>query len=168
MQGIPAVSQLPSRIKTMHRIVSRRSGYWNCRRGIRSATNCSGLRMSARVQPRLFGEISSMSALARFADSSRTSREIREMPKAIVSRCSNVRPRKAELFDYLVLPLLGCRICLEQATQILLPLDTPREVFCKDLLEGLPRIDDERIDARCGSTLLTTRCATRWASVFVF
>src|SRR5262249_25434505 len=45
------------------------------------------------------------------------------------------------------------RICLEQATQILLPLHTPREVFCKDLLEGLPRIDDERIDAQTGILL---------------
>jgi hypothetical protein len=43
-----------------------------------------------------------MSALDRFSDSSRTSPEVREVPRAAVSRCSNMRARKANLLDHLV------------------------------------------------------------------
>src|SRR5262245_5512580 len=42
-----------------------------------------------------------MSALARFADSSRTSPEVREVPSPVVSRCSKRVP-VARLFDHLV------------------------------------------------------------------
>jgi hypothetical protein len=43
-----------------------------------------------------------MSALAQFADSSRTSREVREVPLPAVSSCSNIRVRKPGLLDHLV------------------------------------------------------------------
>src|SRR5262245_2895728 len=39
---------------------------------------------------RSFGDVGSMSALAHFADSSRTCREVREVPKPAVSRSSNM------------------------------------------------------------------------------
>ena len=42
-----------------------------------------------------------MSALARIADSSQTSREVREVPEAAVSRCSNTHA------EFLTLPPRG-------------------------------------------------------------
>jgi len=42
------------------------------------------------------------SDLAPIADMSEPRRHFRVVPKAVVSRCSNVRARKAELFDHLV------------------------------------------------------------------
>jgi len=44
----------------------------------------------------------SMSALAHFADSSRTSREVRQVPGADLSRCSKVRAKNCGLFDHFV------------------------------------------------------------------
>jgi hypothetical protein len=43
-----------------------------------------------------------MSALAHFADSSRTSREVREVPEPVVSRCSKRTRGNAQLFDQLI------------------------------------------------------------------
>jgi hypothetical protein len=49
---------------------------------------------SATGQTRSFGDVGSMSALAHFADSSRTSPEVREVPIPVVSRCSKMRVHK--------------------------------------------------------------------------
>jgi hypothetical protein len=43
-----------------------------------------------------------MSALTRFADSSRTSPKVGEVPQPAVSRCSNCSCAKGVLFDHLV------------------------------------------------------------------
>ena len=75
----------------------------------RSAIERSARRVASRPSERpctykiaIADSARSMSALPYFADSGRTSREVREVPKPALSRCSNIGARKAGLLNHRV------------------------------------------------------------------